>query len=323
MINQIQNALIQCPQGKVGSFTIPSGVTSIMGQAFQNCGSLSSITVADSVNSMGDGAFEYCGSLTNIIMPNTVTNTGNSTFAYCTNLARATISTNVTTIGDDLFWNCQNLRDVTIPAGVITIGNGAFGNGVGITSLIIPDSVTSIGAYAFNACPLTYLRIGSSVTNIGQRAFLGCSTLTSSVTMPKGLIYIGDYGFSVCWRVPAIFFQGDAPALGGSALWDDLAATAYYLPGTHGWTNMLGDIPAVLWNPQQQTADVSFGMQNNQFGFNITGTTNIPIVVEACTNLTKGVWIPLLTTNLTGGAVYFSDAKWTNYPGRFYRISSP
>ena len=55
----------------------------------------------------------------------------------------------------------------------------------------------------------------------------------------------------------------------------------------------------------------------------ITGTTNIPIVVEACTNLASPVWTPLTNVNLTNGLFYFSDAQWTNYPGRYYRISSP
>jgi len=29
------------------------------------------------------------------------------------------------------------------------------------------------------------------------------------------------------------------------------------------------------------------------------------------------------TNTLTGGASYFSDAQWTNYPSRFYRFRSP
>jgi hypothetical protein len=39
-----------------------------------------------------------------------------------------------------------------------------------------------------------------------------------------------------------------------------------------------------LWgggNPQIQTADGGFGVRSNQFGFNITGNTNIPVVVES------------------------------------------
>jgi hypothetical protein len=31
---------------------------------------------------------------------------------------------------------------------------------------------------------------------------------------------------------------------------------------------------------------------------------------------------PIATNSLTGGASYFSDPKWTNYPARFYRVKS-
>ena len=68
---------------------------------------------------------------------------------------------------------------------------------------------------------------------------------------------------------------------------------------------------------------VSFDVQSNQFGFNFTGPLNLAIVVEACTNLAGPVWTPLQSLTLTNGLFHFSDAQWTNYRGRFYRISSP
>jgi hypothetical protein len=108
----------------------------------------------------------------------------------------------------------------------------------------------------------------------------------------------------------------------------DNNATVYYLPGTTNWGTTFGGRPAVLWNPQAQTSDASFGVQMNRFGFNITGSSNLVIVVEACTNLVNPVWSPLSTNTLntfigTNGMSYFSDPAWTNYPGRFYRLRSP
>ena len=52
-------------------------------------------------------------------------------------------------------------------------------------------------------------------------------------------------------------------------------------------------------------------------------TADIPIVVEASTNLANANWVPLQSLNLTNGAFYFSDPNWTNYPARNYRIRSP
>ena len=59
------------------------------------------------------------------------------------------------------------------------------------------------------------------------------------------------------------------------------------------------------------------------FGFNITGDSNMVVVVEVCTNLSNPAWQPVQTNTLTGGTSNFSDPQWTNYPGRFYRLRSP
>jgi len=100
-------------------------------------------------------------------------------------------------------------------------------------------------------------------------------------------------------------------------------AAVYYLAGTIGWSTTFGGRPTLLWNPQPQTSVTSIGVQTNRFGFNITGTSNLVIVVEACTNLAHPIWYPLQTNTLTGGSSYFSDPQWTNYSGRFYRLRSP
>jgi len=59
------------------------------------------------------------------------------------------------------------------------------------------------------------------------------------------------------------------------------------------------------------------------FGFNITGTADIPLVVEATTNLANGAWVPLPSLNLTNGLLHFHDPEWIGYPARMYRIRSP
>jgi hypothetical protein len=95
------------------------------------------------------------------------------------------------------------------------------------------------------------------------------------------------------------------------------------LPGTTGWSTNFGGLPAVLWNPQVQTRDASFGVRDNEFGFTITGTSNLVIVVEACTDLVKPTWSPVGTNTLIGGSSYYSDPLWTSYPARLYRLRSP
>jgi hypothetical protein len=98
------------------------------------------------------------------------------------------------------------------------------------------------------------------------------------------------------------------------------------LPGTTGWYAPFGGRPIAVWalpNPLILSIGPSFGVETNRFGFIISWATNIPVVVEACTNLSSPTWSSIGTNTLTGGSSYFSDPKWTNYPGRFYRLRSP
>jgi hypothetical protein len=79
----------------------------------------------------------------------------------------------------------------------------------------------------------------------------------------------------------------------------------------------------VQWNALIQASGANFGVRTNRLGFDITGAANLPIVVEASTNLASARWTVLQTGAITSGSIYFSDSGWTNYPRRFYRIRAP
>jgi hypothetical protein len=104
-----------------------------------------------------------------------------------------------------------------------------------------------------------------------------------------------------------------------------IAQFGYYLPGTTGWDDVstISYLPVVLWTPQVQTSDASFGVRANQFGFNITWSSGMTVAVDACTNLANPTWTPIITNTLTSSSIYFSDPQWTNYPSRFYRLRWP
>ena len=220
--------------------------------------------------------------------------------------------------------NCP-FTSVWIPNSVTNIGEGAFASCPFLTNVTLPNSVTSIADSLFVHCPsLSGVTIPRGITSIGLYAFAVCSSL-SNVTIPASVTNIGQYAFQSCTGLRGVYCQGNAPSAYSNVFYDDNYVTVYYLPGTTGWDKWVSPPPAVLWDPLMQANGPGFGVHTNQFGFNITSRTNLPlpIVVEACTNLTSASWTALQTCTLTNGSIYFSDAAWTNYPCRFYRIRSP
>jgi hypothetical protein len=161
----------------------------------------------------------------------------------------------------------------------------------------------------------------NGVRNIGYGAFQGCTSLTD-ITIPGTITNLAETAFEYCTDLTGVFFKGNAPSV-YPYVFQNTSATVYYLPGTTGWGTTFGDRPTKLWNPLMQNSDSSFGVGPAGFGFNIAGTADIPIVVEACTNLGDPTWIVLRSLSLTNGAFYFSDPDWTNYPARIYRIRWP
>ena len=158
----------------------------------------------------------------------------------------------------------------------------------------------------------------------GTRRSLPAAALTS-VTIPGSVNSIGGGAFEDCTNLSGVYFQGNPPSFGLDTYDGDNNATIYYLPGTRGWDGVsTNGLLTALWLPQMQTSRIQvLAMQTNEFGFNITWASGMAVIVEATTDLVNTNWIPVATNTLTSGSSYFSDPKWTNYPGRFYRLRWP
>ena len=290
--------------GTGGVVVIPSEVnglpvTTIGVSAFYGSASITGITIPNSVTSIGANAFEFCTSLTNVTIPNSVISIGEYAFSGCASLTNVTIGNGATSIGDGAFDGCTSLTSVTLGQGVTTIGASAFYVCASLTRIKIPDSVTNIGANAFAFCTsLTNVTLGNAVTSIGNQAFAYTSLTT-------------------------VGFPGNAPSADATVFDGDNTATVYYLPAATGWGATFGGRPTMLWNAQVQTRNASFGVRTNQFGFTITGSSGLVVVVEASSDLINPAWSPLATKTLSGGSFYFTDPQWTNYARRFYRLTWP
>ena len=211
-------------------------VTSIGGEAFQYCSSLTSIAIPNSITSIGDNAFRGCSSLTSITIPNSVTSIGNLAFQGCTSLASVTIPNSVTSIGGGAFAYCPILTSIRIPSSVISIGEEVFSYCYSLTSVvvesdnaiydsrencnaiietatnkviagckksIIPNSITSIGDEAFYGSSIASISIPNSVTSIGDQAFLECESLLS-ISIPNSVRSVGGNAFADCLSLVSV-----------------------------------------------------------------------------------------------------------------------
>jgi hypothetical protein len=182
----------------------------------------------------------------------------------------------------------------TVNGTIIITGYTYFGNWPG--SVTVPSTIN-----------------GLPVTRIGSWAFtgLGCSSL-ANITIPSSVTNIGIYVFAGCTSLKAVYFEGNAPYAewiipGQDTMFSgDNYVTVYRLLGTRDWGATYGGVPTV-----------------NLFGFTITGTNGLTIVVEACTNLVNPTWSSLQSITLTSDNFCFTDPQWTNYSSRFYRLRSP
>jgi hypothetical protein len=247
----------------------------------------------------------YKGTIFQLIIPATIHGLpvkfiGNSAFSYRFDLTSLSIPNSVTSVGHLAFYKCASLTSLSIPNRVTSVGESAFSGCNGLTSVSIPSSVTSIGDYAFSRCTgLTSLSIPDSVTSIGE----------------------GEFQF--CTGLAGVYFKGNKPGAGSLGTFFKTPARVYYLPGTTGWAGGFAGRPTALWNPSASTQDPAFGVRDGKFTFKITGTADIPVVVEACDSLTEPVWVPVRTNTLAGGSSLFSDPSWASHQSRVYRFRSP
>jgi hypothetical protein len=308
------STLVQCPGGKVGSYSIPPSVYRILSSAFWNCTVLTSVTIPDSV-----------------------TNIARQAFGGCIRLAAITIPSSVTAIGDGAFGGCDTMTDITVDPlnpSYCSVRGVLFDKGTNFLiqcpggksgTYDIPNGVTNIGSYAFSRCfGLTAITIPSSLNSIAYGAFYVCKNLTT-LTFPGPVHSIDGAAFGFCTSLQGVYFMGDAPTADALAF-TSASPTVYYLPGTAGWGSTLAGRPTALRllpNPLILGNNAFFGAQSNGFGFTISWATNTSVVVEACTNVVNPVWEALQTNALINGASYFNDPQWTNYDSRFYRLRSP
>ena len=214
------------------------------------------------------------------------------------------------------------------PSGLVLSGNTLYGNcGVGNTN---GNGIL----FSVNTDDSDFTRIHTFDTGIGYTNADGealYDKLTLSGDTLYGVAQMGGtnsrgtlFALKTNGTAFTVLHTFDANSPNVSYARGSLALGQGILYGTGGGGNAnSGAVFGLNIAPQIQTSASNFGVQTNQFSFNLTGYSNQVIIVEASSNLTGSNWVPVQTNTIGSGATFFSDSNWTNYPGRFYRLRSP
>jgi len=186
LFNKTKTTLIQFPLGLSGSYTIPTSVTIIGANEFQNCNKLTSVTIPASVTSIGNNAFIGCTGLTSVYFLGNIPTIGASNFTIINDTAYYYQgSTNILSLS--MF---TNVLPITTP----TFGiNDTISKTYGSNFKLDPSS-NSLGAFSFTSSDLavatidasgnvTPVSIGTCTIIINQQPNRNFLSATKSVTL--------------------------------------------------------------------------------------------------------------------------------------------
>lgn len=231
--------------------TFGNGITNISGYAFAGCEKLMNVTFGNKITTIGESAFKDCPSIRTIVLSNSVKTIGNSAFENCSLLTSVTLGKSLTTISNSAFSGCRklvevyNLSDIELTKGSGNNGGVAFyalnlcasendkgtvyyttdgyifyvyessmfllGH-IGIaTSLILPEKYNgqfyAINAYAFyEDTNLTSITLPDGLIGIGDYAFY--SSVLREITVPDSNTYIGRYSFGYNYYLQELNING-------------------------------------------------------------------------------------------------------------------
>jgi len=191
----------------LSSFTVPTSLTKIGQNAFQNTTWLNN--QSDGLVYIGNVLYTYKGTMpasTKIVVKDGTTCICNYAFSNQTNLIEIELPNSLLYLGTEdtsldeygyVFSYCTGLTAIKIPAGVKDIIRYTF-RGSGLKTVELPEGLESIGNSSFRSCSwLESVVIPDKVRTIGKNTFRDCTKLLS-VTMPSYLMSVASDAFRGC-----------------------------------------------------------------------------------------------------------------------------
>jgi len=266
VFNKEKTCLVSCPAGKAGSYVIPASVTSIGYRAFKGCANLTRVTTPGSVIRIEGEAFCGCTRLAGVYFngnaPRFASNAFNGTdnaivyYRPGTKGWGPTFGGRPTAVWAD---GQEGPFSYVVQNGLASIvGYDGRGGEVTFPKVIAGLPVAAIEPVTIRTLAgLKGVTIPDGVIRIGDGAFRYCGVLVR-VVIPGTVTNIGVDAFRYSGVLSNVCFEGDAPVLIGKG--DNFTsatnATVYYRPGTKGWGPTFGGRPTAEWDGSvQATAD--------------------------------------------------------------------
>ena len=241
------------------SFTVNAKTKVIYNEAFGNMNRLASVSLPAGLRAIERNAFLRCTALTAVDIPSNVTYIGAEAF-YGSGLESVTIPAGVKNI---LFGTFQGtpIESVFFAEGseLETIERNAFRECSSLRSINIPSTIKSIGSYAFEDCSsleyreinngyylgnlenaflvlvkikdksATEFAVHADTSIIYQSAFQYCDSLVS-VSVPAGVVEIGDLAFAMCTELRSVSLPDGLTAINMSVFNGCRSLTSITIP---------------------------------------------------------------------------------------------
>ena len=217
--------LLVYPAGREGAYSVPQGVTTIAGSAFNGSSHLTELQLPETVREIGVSAFEGCSQLRHVNIPEGVEELPSSLFAHCTQLETLEIPSTVNHLGHNVFWDCNSLKTINIPASVTKMEYSALWYDYGMTDIQVDESnptYKSIDGIVYSKdgtqllhCPCGRtgtVTIAKGTTTLDHSFF--CCEKLEKVVIPASVETIGEATFSECYSLSSIYTEREEPAPG-------------------------------------------------------------------------------------------------------------
>ena len=309
-----------------GTVIIPSGVTSIAANAFNERTGITSVSLPESLITIGDNAFRKT-SITSLTIPNNVLSIGSQAF-YQTKIDTLDLGLSLQTISNEAFADMGPSQvNITIPNSVTTLGAGAFQQSR-FGSVVIGTGLTTIPTAAFynnfNA-GVTSLTIGSNVTTIELAAFVGLRA--TEITIPNSVTTIGERVFEES-RLVTVTLSDNLSSMHTSAFLNSRSLSRVYYCGnnstirTFSYPNSVvsacnsvpGAPTSLTASAANASAEITFtagsegGSAITNYKYSTDGTNFTPLSPTDASS-------PITITGLTNGTTYSIYLKAVNANG--------